>query len=74
MYTSVDIEMCRREGHRFQIVGSDKTPMKRSLRCVDCSTATRTDAYVAYGDDTKSWGQWRTPSVEAESDLTHHKM
>jgi len=64
-FLSVDIESCRRLGHRFRMVGSDKTPMKRSLACLTCSAETGKNAYAAYGEETLSWGQWRTaPRVE----------
>lgn len=60
-YLALDLEECRAQNHRFQIVGSDKTPMKRSLMCITCTDANPgKSAYVAYGDETKSWGQWRT--------------
>lgn len=57
----MELEDCRTQNHRFQVVGSDKTPMKRSLMCVTCTNANPgKSAYVAYGDPLKSWGQWRT--------------
>jgi hypothetical protein len=59
-YLAVDVEDCRRKGHHFTIAGSDKTPMKRNLICDTCSGKGKT-AYAAYGDETKSFGQWSPP-------------
>ena len=36
-YVSVYIEDCIRKGHHFSVIGSDKTPLKRSLTCKECS-------------------------------------
>lgn len=58
-YGSSYVEDCVRRGHHFKIVGSDAKPLKRSLACITCSEATGKSAYCAYGDDTKSFGQWR---------------
>ena len=53
---SEDVDQCRAHRHRFQVVGSDKTPMKRSLACLTCSEKTGKNVYVAFGIDTLSWG------------------
>lgn len=59
-YIEADLNTCRALGHRFQVVGSDKTPLKRSLLCLTCTEANPgKTAYVAYGDDLQSWGLWR---------------
>ena len=58
-YLAVDVERCRREGHRLRTVWSDKTPLKVSLICLTCSEQTGQSAYAAYGDATKSWGLWK---------------
>lgn len=72
-YLSPDIETCRAQNHHFEIVGSDKTPMKRSLMCRTCTDNNPgKSAYVAYGDETKSWGQWRRvkpKEVEIETEV-----
>ena len=59
LYGSADIEECREKGHRFQTTWSDKTPMKVSLLCKDCSEKSGNSTYVEYGVDTQSWGTWR---------------
>ena len=64
-YIGVDIETCRRQGHHFKVVGSDKTPLKKSLICEDCSIATGKSAYAAYGSDVGSFGQWKERPREA---------
>ncbi len=61
-YLSVDLDSCRRAKHTLRLTWSDKTPMKGSLMCVTCTLNTHMTAYAAYGDDTKSWGQWREKS------------
>ncbi len=61
-YTTVDIESCRRRGHHFDIIGSDKTPMKKSLVCRECSGNGKT-AMVAHGDEHGSFGPWRRPAL-----------
>lgn len=59
-YLSMDLDYCRGRGHKLKVTGSDKTPMKRNLLCETCSDANPgKTAYVAYGDETKSWGAWR---------------
>ena len=61
-----DIQRCRNQGHRFQSIGSDKTPMKKSLMCVTCTDLNQMPTFVAYGVDTLSWGQWRTMKLKEE--------
>lgn len=66
-YVSADLENCQRLEHRFKTAWSDKTPLKVSLICVTCTDANPgKTAYVAYGVDTESWGQWRARRVERE--------
>jgi len=65
-YLSVDIERCRRKGHKFAVAGSDKTPLKRSLICRDCSGSGQT-AYAAYGTEQGSFGVWRRPKTREEA-------
>lgn len=66
-YLSVSLEQCIPLGHRFKTAWSDVTPMKVSLICVTCTEANPgKTAYVAYGDDTHSWGQWRQRSRERD--------
>lgn len=65
-YIAADVESCLRKGHHFTVAGSDKTPLKRSLICNDCSGDGKT-AFVAYGDETKSWGTWRRPKPTDET-------
>ncbi len=71
-YLSVDIDLCRINRHRFKVVASDKTPMRRSLACITCSDATGKSAYAAYpdvhsiGDPAKCFGQWRTAKRQEE--------
>jgi len=57
-YASADIFRCRDLNHKFRIVGSDKSPMKKSLMCETCSLDSGNSVYVAYGDETKSWGAY----------------
>ena len=60
-YLSMDLALCHARNHRFKVTGSDKTPLKRNLICVTCTNANPgKTAYVAYGDDLNSWGQWTT--------------
>ena len=70
-FLSMDLDACRLRGHHFSVVGSDKTPLKRSLMCLTCTAANPgKSAYCAYGLDTQSWGQWmgkrRHEAAEAE--------
>lgn len=59
-YASANVYTCRNQGHHFTVVGSDKTPMKRSLLCRTCSERTPgTSVYVAYGIEVR-----RRPAVE----------
>lgn len=58
-YVTVEIEPCIAMRHRFQMIGSDKTPLKRSLICVTCTKKSEgKTVMVAHGVDTLSWGQW----------------
>lgn len=64
-YLTVDIYACLAAGHRFEIIGSDKTPMKRSLTCATCTNRTPgKTVMVAHGIDTLSWGEWRRQKRE----------
>jgi len=65
-YISVDIDECRRSGHRFSLIWSDKTPLKVSLSCETCSAEVGKTAIAAFGIDTLSWGQWRRRKQEQE--------
>ena len=65
-FQSADIARCRNQGHRFEVVGSDKTPMKRSLMCRTCTESTGKSTYLAYGEESLSWGSWRTKPREKE--------
>lgn len=66
-FLSMDLDDCLARNHRFDVVGSDKTPMKRSLMCRTCTDAhPGKSVYVAYGDPLKSWGQWRTKKRREE--------
>lgn len=66
------------KGTTSRLVGSDKTPMKRSLLCRTCSERTPgTSVYVAYGIAEKledgqqsSFGQWR----HAVRDREHEEL
>jgi len=68
-FLSIELDVCRLRNHHFVVAGSDKTPMKRSLICLDCSGNGKT-AYVAYPhhDESLSWGQWRRPKLKDEDD------
>ena len=67
-YLSMFIEDCRRKRHRFKTAGSDKTPMKLNLICETCSDANPgKTAYVAYGVELGSFGQWRRRKVDDEA-------
>lgn len=66
-YLSMDIESCRRNNHRFKTAGSDKTPMKLNLICMTCTDANPgKTAYVAYGTDIGSFGQWRRRKIDED--------
>jgi hypothetical protein len=60
-YQFIDWENCYRLRHRFTVIGSDKTPMKKHLRCDTCSDRSGKDSYVAYSlkDGVGSFGQWQ---------------
>ncbi len=61
-YIAGELELCRMNNHRFKVVGSDKTPMKRSLMCVTCTDKNPgKSVYVAYANEQgANWGQWRS--------------
>ena len=65
-YQSADIDRCRNLEHRFRIVGSDKTPLKRSLECLTCTESSGNPTFVAYGIDQGSFGQWRRRVIDEE--------
>lgn len=66
-YLAMDIEVCRRQGHHFITAGSDKTPMKLNLICSTCTEANPgKTAYVAYGVESGSFGQWRRRKIDDE--------
>ena len=58
-YVAVDIETCRKLGHRFETFGSDKTPLKLNIACKTCSEQIGKTAVAAYGTDVGSFGAWR---------------
>lgn len=66
-YASADIFRCRNIGHRFRAVWSDKTPLKVSLLCVTCSEISGNSTYVGYGEESKSWGVWRSPAKQEDA-------
>jgi hypothetical protein len=57
-YEAVDIDRCRKQKHHFILFGSDNTPMKRSLQCVECSHDD-VQAIAAFGRSEASFGPWR---------------
>jgi len=57
VYKAGDIDECLAKGHRFHTFGSDKTPLKLNLMCLDCSYGDVT-VIVAYGQEAGSFGQW----------------
>lgn len=60
-YLSMDLSSCVALLHRFKTAWSDKTPMKVSLICETCTDHNPgKTAYVGYGVDTKSFGQWQS--------------
>lgn len=60
-YLSVDVMACVSAGHHLVVAGSDKTPLKRNLICETCSLRNPgKTAYAAYGEEAKSFGEWRT--------------
>ena len=66
-YLSVDVMQCLAAGHYFTIAGSDKTPLKRNLICETCTNQTPgKTAYAAYGEEAKSFGEWRTMARKNE--------
>lgn len=66
-YVTLDIARCRNAGHRFETAGSDKTPMKLNLVCQTCSSNYGKTAYVAFGEDTLSWGAWQKRRRKSEN-------
>ncbi len=64
-YASADVFRCRNLNHKFSIIGSDKSPMKKSLLCRTCSEASGNQTYVAYGIDTLGFGAYPTRRKEA---------
>ena len=70
-YLSVDVEDCRRAGHKFTIAGSDKTPMKKNLICETCTLHNPgKTAYAAYGIDTGGFGKYRSQRKKVKDDYT----
>lgn len=70
-YEMGDLYACLARGHHFQIFGSDKTPLKRSLLCSTCTKAAgQTTVLVASGVDVGSWGQWRKRRLEEAVEVT----
>ena len=68
-YIAADIESCRRQGHHLKTAGSDKTPLKLNLICSTCTDASPgKTAYVAYGVEAGSFGQWRRRKNEDEQE------
>jgi hypothetical protein len=64
-YLSADVYACLAAGHRFTIIGSDKTPLKKILICQTCTDRTPSQTImVAHGQDVGSWGDWRKPRKE----------
>lgn len=65
LYLAMDILDCYKKQHRFKMAWSDKTPMKMNIICETCCDENpgRT-AYVAYGVQSGSFGQWRRRSQE----------
>ena len=66
-YVSVYIEDCIRKHHHLTVAGSDKTPLKRSLVCRECSGSGFT-AMAAYGVEQGSFGAWRRPPVRDDEE------
>lgn len=58
-FLTMDVARCRRQEHHFKVIGSDKTPLKKSLLCLTCTAATGVSSYVAYGVETRSSGSWQ---------------
>jgi hypothetical protein len=69
-YIAVDADRCFREQHHMAMFGSDKTPMKRSLECLNCTAAMGRTAIVAYGIEQDSFGSWRVMRRREEEPLT----
>ena len=67
-YQSADIYRCRNLGHRFRIVGSGNTPLKRSLECRTCTESSGNPTYVAFGDERGSFGVWRRQARDSDGD------
>lgn len=67
LYVACDIEDCRKLNHKLKTAWSDKTPMKMNIICVTCTNANPgKTAYVAYGVQQNSFGQWRRRVDERE--------
>lgn len=63
-----EITACRNQKHQLRTVWSDKNPMKMHIVCDTCSLATGKSVFVAYGDELKSWGQWKRPNRKREEE------
>lgn len=66
---TADLDQCRIRGHHFQMIGSDKTPMKRSLICIPCTLERHKNVYVAFGQEYGAFGAWpdrRRKEVDSE--------
>lgn len=66
-YLTVEWQRCQAENHKLKLIWSDKTPLKVHLGCQTCSIRTGKQAFIAYGDDLKSWGLWRAKRRETEA-------
>ncbi len=60
LYLFVDVTRCQRENHKLRPIWSDKNPLRVHLSCATCSASTKKQAFCAYGDETKSFGAWRS--------------
>ena len=66
-YVSVDIEVCRKRNHHFELAWSDVTPMKVSIICKTCTAQYKQKtAYAAYGVELGSFGVWRDRKREID--------
>jgi len=68
LYQTRDIEQCRKAGHHFDLIWSDKTPLKMSIVCKTCSDRDGVQTMVAFGDEAGSWGPWPERSRREPSD------
>lgn len=67
-YQFADLEQCLARQHEFRLTHSDKKPMRFNLQCVTCTIERHKTVHVAFAEESKSFGQWRTWNRHADNE------